>query len=178
MNYLEQLGKSATGTIKTWSGIVTVEGTIYDVTADNKKVWIETADDMYVVPAESVKIKEEGEGESPAEKLGGSASIIFGKYEQEDVFGEVDARFLTVDMEVKAKTKEEASDILETLSERLAEVSDVDITWACCPESDEYRGKAYCSDMFTLQYEHGFMGEMKKGLMADFKAVKKSLGIR
>lgn len=165
---IKMIGKTVRGIIGTRERV----GTIYDITADGSRIWVETESDLYVVDAEAVEIVEE----QPKRK--GSASMTFGKYEILDCFEEVEARFLTVDVLVKGKTKEEVEANFEALADRLVEVSNYTFEWSTCPTVDEYNGVWSYHEMFTLEYEHGFMTEMKKDLMADFKAVKKEMGLK
>ena len=166
---INMIGKKVKGMI----GASIKEGTIYDITADGSKIWVETSKDIYVVDASAVEIVEE------VKKEKASASVQFGKYEHEDMFGEVEFRQLTVDITLTAETEEGVEALWGKFAERLEEVADVEISWSTCPTVDKNRnGSWYYAEGFVVDYEHGMMTEIKKDFMADFKAVKKEFGIR
>ena len=108
-----------------------------------------------------------------------SASVQFGKFEHENFFGEIEYRQLTVDITLTAETEEGVENLWYELAEKLEEASDLDICWSTCPTIEQNRnGSWYFSESFCVEYEHGMMGIIKKEFMADFKAVKKEMGIR
>lgn len=101
-----------------------------------------------------------------------------GKYVVTDCFDEVIDRFVTVDVELKGTSEKEVEDNFLVLAEKLEEMSNVTIEWSTCATVEEDKGTWIYQDMFTLEYEHGFMTEIKKDLMADFRAIKKEMGLR
>lgn len=108
-----------------------------------------------------------------------SASVEFGKYEHEDIFGEIDYRQLTVDITLTAETEEGVEALWGKFAKRLEEVSEVEIGWSTCPVIETNRKGSWCyTESFAVDYEHGMMSEIKKEFMADYKAVKKEFGIR
>ena len=183
---MNMIGKKVRGII----GATEKVGVIYDITADGSKVWVETSEDLYVVDINAVEVlSEEVEAEAVAEAVveevnevrfeKASASVEFGKYEHENIFGEIEYRMLTVDITLTAKTEEGVEALWSKFAERLEEVSNIDIQWSTCPTVDKNsKGSWYYSESFCVDYEHGMMTEIKKDFMADFKAVKKEFGIR
>ncbi|MDK0636911.1 hypothetical protein P5F55_13900 [Clostridium perfringens] len=107
-----------------------------------------------------------------------SASIEIGKYVDLDIFEEVNGRYIAVDIEVKASSEEEVEKAFDLLAEKLEAVSSIEIDWSTCPTIDEYNGVWVYSESFCVEYEHGYMTELKKEIKADFKAVKKELGFK
>lgn len=53
---IKDLGKNAKATVKAHCANFEIKGTIYDVTEDGSKVWVETTEDIYVVDADQVII--------------------------------------------------------------------------------------------------------------------------
>ena len=110
--------------------------------------------------------------EVETKKLKGSARLDFAKYESEDFFGET-SRAVDTNLIVTAATEEEAEEILSAIANEL------EIELCDCREIEKLsNGKVRVYDIFMVEYDHGYMAKTKKDLMADFKAVKKDLGIR
>ena len=78
--------------VKFVNGSKVETGVIYDITADGKKVWIETKEDMFVVLMENVELIKE----TPKEKV----KMSFAKNESRDVItDELESRSLVVYVE-------------------------------------------------------------------------------
>lgn len=108
-----------------------------------------------------------------------SAKVDFVKYEHEDIFGEIEYRQLCVDITLTANSEEEVNELWDKFTERLEEVSYIDIRWSTCPTIEEEKEGVWTYfESFVVDYEHGMMTEIKKDFMADFKSVKKEMGIR
>lgn len=116
--------------------------------------------------------------EGTEKKIKASASMTFGKYVDMDMFEEVNGRYMTVDVEVKASTEAEVEEAFDLLAEKLEAEASVDVDFAQCPTITEENGTWVYQDCFCLEYEHGSMTEMKKDLRVDFKTVKRELGFK
>lgn len=143
------------------------------LSAEEREAWDEVSDMAIKRIAKTY-----AELNKPAKKKA-SAKLTFEKWEDTDwLTDEREGRYINIDIEVKAETKAEAEAIFDELAEKLEEVADVEISWSTCPSCEEYKKGFYYADSFIIEYEHGFMTEIKKDLMKDFKSVKKEMGIR
>ena len=170
---MEILNKKAIGTI----GNNKIEGVVYDYTEDLKIIWIETKEDVYKLNSENVEIIEEVIEEN---KIKGSATVEFSKYENKNCFDEVEYRTLGIDIIVTSDTKENVELLFDIISNKLEEKSDLDINWSTCPSIyyDHIKNKWYYIEGFDIEYEHGNMTEIKKDLKKVFKQVKKEIGVK
>ena len=134
------------------------EGIIYDITKDGMTVWVETNEDIYKVSASEVELIQ-------VNTKGHSASISFSKYEDEYS----DSRHLAIDLAVKGLN---ATQVFNLIAEQME--SDLNINFLRCPEVEE----GMHIDSFTIDYDHGEMGNIKKEITNIFKSIKKKLGVR
>lgn len=168
---LNMIGKKVNAKI----GNTIKTGTIYDINTNGSKIWVQTNEDIFIVNSENVtEIKE-----VPTKTEKASSTITFGKYEHEDIFGEIEYRQLTIDITLTSETEEGVNNLWEIFSKKLEATSDLEINWSTCPTIDQNKnGMWYYAEGFTIDYEHGCMTEIKKDFMDDYKTVKKELGIR
>ncbi len=149
-----------------------VAGVVYDFTADQSKIWVETSEDMYIVPAEDVTIVA---GNS---KKVASGSLEFGTTITEDMFGSREARYQTAYITVKSNslTAEELSELYDKAEELLlAELSGVvDCSRTGCPDIEDN----YYSDAIEFMADHGCISEAKAEIKTAWKTVKAQLGLR
>lgn len=154
-------------------------GKVHDFTADQKRIWVETAEDFYVVDAEDVTIVEEPV-KAPAKKAKklASGSLEFGTMFTEDRFGDREARYQTAYFTLKSNklTAEELAELYDKAEDLLlAELEDVvDCHRSGCPSVyDNYYGDAI---EFTADY--GEISEAKAEIKKAWKKVKAELNIR
>ena len=134
-------------------------GTIYDITADGKKVWIETKEDMFVVLMENVELIKE----TPKEKV----KMSFAKNESRDaITDELESRSLVV--YVESTNEDLLIEFCSRMSEELGE------EFAQCP----YVENGLFGDAMYLPFEYGNMSALKDDIKYVFKKIKKEFGIR
>ena len=103
-------------------------------------------------------------------KIKGSASISFGKFEND--YNE--KRYLTVDITTKSSTLKNAKILLDAIIKKLEACNKLEINFYGCPAEEEKT----ITDGFVLEYEHGEMTDIKQYLKDIFKQTKKDLCIR
>lgn len=92
------------------------------------------------------------------------------KYEREYSF-DTNKRYLTVDIEVIAKTEEIADTYLEFMQEYI-EGENSDIYFARCTSTEEHKNGYSAYDSFIIEFEYGVMTELKKEIMVLYKESK------
>ena len=103
-------------------------------------------------------------------KIKGSASISFGKFEND--YNE--KRYLTVDITTKSSTLKNSKILLNAIIKKLETCNKLEINFYGCPAEE---GKTI-TDGFVLEYEHGEMTDIKQYIKDIFKQAKKDLCIR
>ena len=116
---------------------------------------------MYVILEEKAPIK-------------GSASIKFSKYEDVNIFEEVEQRYIAIDITTKSNIIENAKILLDLIIEKMQKL-DEEIKFCLCPSEV---GNNSISDGFVLEYYHGEATDTKNYIKDLFKQVKKDLKIR
>lgn len=149
-------------------------GKVYDFTADQKRIWVETAEDFYVIDAEDVTIVEE----SVKAKKVASGSLEFGTMFTEDKFGDREARYQTAYFTLKSNklTAEELTELYDKAEDLiLAELEDVvDCHRSGCPLVYDN----YYSDAIEFTADYGEISEAKAEIKKAWKKVKAELNIR
>lgn len=102
-----------------------------------------------------------------------SVKVDMSKYQHDNYSKD---RELTVTVTVTAKSDLEAEKAFNKLADHLGDTSDTEIVWSTCPTIEEEKGKFTYTEIFSVQYEHGFMAGIKKDLRNCFKISKKALG--
>ena len=170
---IKEINKLNMGEAHSLIGLAFNRAMEFECGTEERKVWEEISD---LATKRFAKLY----ANASKRKQKASARVDFGKYEHEDIFGEIEYRQLTVDVTLTAETEDEVEALWEKFTERLEEVADVETNWSACPTIGQSHktGAWYYCDSFVVDYDHGMMTEIKKDFMKDFKAVKKEMGIR
>ena len=148
-----------------------------------KEIKCEIIDAKYSQDHAEVKLLEHFEGSYTVvnnkdiiieNQIKGSAAIAFGKYEDINMFEEVDKRYISIDITTKSNTLENAEILLDRIIDKM-EALDNNINFSrCFAEMDANS----INDCFILEYEHGEATDTKDHIKDIFKQVKKDLKIR
>ena len=145
---------------------------------DGKVVWVEPFKNKADREATIKHLQTFGDTKFEIEEtLKGSASMQFNSVINEDNWGEVEDRYISIDVTFTSESEEAVEKIADKFIEKFEEEADVE--FARCPDIIKLKnGKYQYTDMFTVDYDYGYMAEIRKDLKTAFKAVKKEMGIR
>ena len=148
-----------------------------------KEIKCEIIDAKYNQDHAEVKLLEQFEGSYTVvnykdiiieNQIKGSAAISFGKYEDINMFEEVEKRYISIDITTKSNIIENAEILLNNIIDKM-ESLDNNIKFSrCFAEMDTNS----INDGFILEYEHGAAADTKDYIKDMFKQVKKELKIR
>lgn len=161
-----EFGMKVKGIKDTWEGRkVIAEGIIVDMTADQKRIWVETSEDTYVfdiIEGDEVIIVEEVE----EIKVNGSFNK-WSNINNEGTDREEKDRALSFTLEVTGSEAEKTADEIIRVMEN--ELSDYNFEFCRCPEEEK---NSYIDTMY-IDFEYGRMTEYKKAVNKAYKIAKK-----
>lgn len=160
-----EMGMNVKGIKNTWEGRkVIAEGTIIDMTANQKRIWVETSVDTYVfditegdevIMVEDKKVKVKGSFDK------------WSSVNNEGTDREEKDRALSFTLEVIGNESEKTADEIIRVMEN--ELSDYNFEFCRCPE---YEQDSYVDTMY-ISFEYGRMTEYKKAVNKAYKIAKK-----